>query len=360
MSLMPGQASKLNEKERKHFMTSKERVLATLEFRNTTDRAPRQLWSLPWAQDHCPDMMKKLADDFVWDFDGPEVKLKEYPKTKGDPYAVGEYVDEWGCVFTNIHKGVIGEVKHPIVEEDDWSDAGRIHIPEEFMTFDIDEANRSCEKKQDKFNFAACCPRPFEQLQFIRGTANLYMDLMDPPKEMLEFMKKMHDFYCRLMEKWAKTDVDSLNMMDDWGSQNDLLISPALWDEFFRPMYKDYIDIAHSHGKKIFMHSDGNILRIIPKLIDLGLDAVNSQLFCMGLENLEQFRGKITFWGEIDRQHLLPEGTVEDIDRAVENVYRHLWKDGGCIAQCEFGPGARPENVYQVYKSWERILPERR
>ena len=61
------------------------------------------------------------------------------------------------------------------------------------------------------------------------------------------------------------------------------------------------------------MHSDGHTLRIIPKLIDLGLDAMNAQLFCMGVENLRPFRGKITFWGEIDRQHLLPYGTEEQI-----------------------------------------------
>lgn len=336
-------------------MTSKERVLSTLNFTNTQDRVPRQLWSLPWANEHCPGMMEQLARDFEWDFDGPDTVLKEQPMTKGDAYTVGEYVDEWGCVFTNIHRGVIGEVKKPIVEDDEWNDVENVHIPEELLTFDIDQVNRSCEQKQDKFLFASCCPRPFEQLQFIRGTANFYMDLMDPSPKMLEFMKRMHDFYSRLMEKWAKTDVDALNMMDDWGSQKDLLIHPQLWEEFFAPMYRDYIEIAHQHGKKIFMHSDGNILRVIPKLIDLGLDAVNSQLFCMGLENLEQFRGKITFWGEIDRQHLLPEGTPADIDRAVEAVYKTLWKDGGCIAQCEFGPGAKPENVYQVFKAWENI-----
>lgn len=257
-------------------------------------------------------MMEQLARDFEWDFDGPDTVLKEPPTTKGDAYTVGEYVDEWGCVFTNIHRGVIGEVKKPIVEDEEWNDVEKVHIPEELLTFDIDQVNRSCERKQDKFLFASCCPRPFEQLQFIRGAANLYMDLMDPSPKMLEFMKRMHDFYSCLMEKWAKTDVDALNMMDDWGSQKDLLI-------------------------------------------DLGLDAVNSQLFCMGLENLEQFRGKITFWGEIDRQHLLPEGTPADIDRAVEAVYKTLWKDGGCIAQCEFGPGAKPENVYQVFKAWENI-----
>ena len=121
------------------------------------------------------------------------------------------------------------------------------------------------------------------------------------------------------------------------------------------PMYRDYIQIAHSHGKKIFMHSDGHILRILPKLIDLGLDAVNSQLFCMGIDNLAPYRGKITFWGEIDRQHLLPYGTQDDIDRAVEQVYNGLWQDGGCIAQCEFGPGANPDNVYRVFEKWEQI-----
>ena len=336
-------------------MTSKERVLATLEFRNTADRVPRQLWSLPWAQDCYPDMMRRLEEEFEWDFSGPEAVLKERPKTKGDAYTPGEYVDEWGCVFTNIHKGVIGEVKQPIVVEEDWSDAGNVHIPEELLSFDIDQVNRSCQARQDKFLLSGCCPRPFEQLQFIRGPADLYMDLMDPPQELLEFMKRMHDYYCRLMTKWAKTDVDALNMMDDWGSQNDLLISPALWEEFFMPMYRDYIQIAHSHGKKIFMHSDGNILRIIPGLIDLGLDAVNSQLFCMGVENLAPYRGKITFWGEIDRQHLLPSGSREDIDRAVELVYRTLWQDGGCIAQCEFGPGANPDNVYRVFEKWSGI-----
>lgn len=336
-------------------MTSKERVLATLQFSNREERIPRQLWSLPWAMEHCPEMMERLAGDFEWDFDGPDTVFGQMPATQGDPYAIGEYVDEWGCIFTNIHGGVIGEVKHPIVEDEDWADAGRVHIPEECLTFDPDQVNRSCARKQDKFLFASCCPRPFEQLQFIRGTANLYMDLMDPPQRMLEFMKRMHGFYCRLMEKWAKTDVDALNMMDDWGSQNDLLISPDLWETYFAPMYRDYIDIAHQNGKKIFMHSDGNILRIIPRLIDMGLDALNSQLFCMGLENLEQYRGKITFWGEIDRQHLLPEGTIEDIDRAVESVYHSLWQDGGCIAQCEFGPGAKPENVYRVYQAWENV-----
>ncbi|MBQ7337172.1 MAG: methyltransferase [Clostridia bacterium] len=339
-------------------MTSRELVLATLEHRNFTDRVPRQLWSLPVATDRYPAETAKLIADFPADIINIGAPLSEPTIMKGNPYAIGEYTDEFGCVFTNIQEGVIGEVKHPQIGDDDldWDGADHIHIPEEFLSFQIDDVNRAY-ANTDQFCICGCNPRPFEQLQFIRGTTNLYMDLMDPPPKMLEFMKKLHDFYCRQLEKWAKTDVDALSFMDDWGSQRKLLINPALWVEYFKPMYKDYIDIAHSHGKKIFMHSDGNILEIYPHLIELGLDAVNSQLFCMGIDNLVPYRGKITFWGEIDRQHLLPFATPAEIDAAVREVYAKLWDNGGCIAQLEFGPGAKPENAYRAYQTWQQLRP---
>lgn len=338
-------------------MTSKELVLRTLEFRNTDGRVPRQLWSLPWAHEHCPEMMEQLNRDFTWDIDAPRTVYAQQPPTKGDPFAIGEYTDPWGCEFINIHGGVIGEVKHPQVCQDDWSDADRVHIPEELLSFDIDQVNAACAEKADKFLLSDCCPRPFEQLQFIRGTVNLYMDLMDPPEGMLRFIEKMHDYYCRLLTKWAQTDVDALNMMDDWGSQRDLLIRPQIWEEIFMPMYRDYINIAHAHGKKMFMHSDGNTLRILPRLIDLGLDAFNTQLFCIGVDKLAPFKGKITFWGEIDRQNLIPHGSLEEIDAAVQSVYDTLWQDGGCIAQCEFGPGGNPQNVHRIYEKWASLRP---
>lgn len=71
-------------------------------------------------------------------------------------------------------------------------------------------------------------------------------------------------------------------------------------------MYGEYIAVAKGHGKKGFMHSDGHILSILPKLADLGLDTINSQLFCMGLDALKPLKGRITFWGEISRQHIAP------------------------------------------------------
>ena len=337
-------------------LTSRELVRATLEFRNTDGRVPRQIWMLPWAFLNHPEKAEKIKNDFPADIVTVPIDGAPSPAAYGDPYAIGESADSWGCVFTNAIEGIIGEVKQPLVLAEDWSDTDRVHIPEEQLDFDIAAVNEYC-RASDKFCLSNCCPRPFEQLQFIRGTEMLYMDLMDPPPKMLDFIARMHDFYCRLLTRWCQTEVDAVQFMDDWGAQSNLLISPALWVKYFKPLYADYIAIAKRYGKKIFMHSDGYTVPIFPHLIELGLDAINSQIFCMGTEALKPFAGKITFWGEIDRQHLLPYGTRDDIDAAVRTVYRDLWRDGGCIAQCEFSIGANPDNVRQVFETWQQLRP---
>ena len=337
-------------------MTSKERVLRTLEF-NNPDRAPRQLWTLPWASNKYPNQLARILTDFPEDFVSAPAFLSNPPSVVGDSTTLGDFTDEWGCTFHNIQAGVIGEIKKPLISGEEYEDIDKLVPPVGELTLDIQAVNAWCAQHQDMFIMPGYCARPFERMQFLRGTEQFYMDLALRTEGMFKAMKIVHDHQVKVLELWAKTDVDALFFMDDWGAQINLLIKPETWVELFKPMYKDYIDIAHGAGKKIFMHSDGHTLSIYPHLIELGLDAMNSQLFCMGVEKLSQFKGKITFWGEIDRQHLLTaDSTPEDVAAAVKLVKDNLWQNGGCIAQCEFGPGGVPENVYAVYDTWNKVL----
>ena len=333
--------------------TSRDLVKKTLEFRSP-ERVPRQLWTLPWAKNNHPQELAEIQRCFPDDIIGAPACLRSQPEKQGDPYVVWTFVDEWGCVFENVQAGVHGEVKTPALA--DWTQADAIRFPEELLTVDVDAVNAFC-RGTDKYVIAGACPRPFERLQFYRKSENLYGDLGEQRPELFAFLDRLHRFFVRQMELWAQTEVEALTFMDDWGAQRALLISPAMWRRLFKPLYRDYIDIAHRHGKAIFMHSDGYISPIIADLVELGLDALNCQLFTMDIEALgRQFAGKITFWGELDRQRLLPSGTPAEIDRAVRRVKAALWRDGGCIAQCEFGPGGRPENVYQMFKTWEDVI----
>jgi len=244
-------------------MTPRELVKKSLEF-ESPKRIPRQIWILPWATQNYPEKVIEIQNNFPDDIITSPAFCKEGSKTVGDAYAPGVFIDEWGCIFENKQKGIIGEVKEPLLKE--WKNIDMLRIPNELLTVDVNKVNFFY-NNTDKFVLAGCCPRPFERLQFIRKTENLFIDLMDQPEELFIFINKMHQFYIKQLELWANTDVDSLFFMDDWGAQNSLLISPKIWRKIFKPLYKDYIDIAHQHGKYIFMHSDGYILDIIPDLI---------------------------------------------------------------------------------------------
>jgi uroporphyrinogen decarboxylase len=328
-------------------------VKDTLNF-SAPQRIPRDLWLLPWAAEMYPTQLAEIRTHFPNDLVTAPGYHQGRFTTQGDQYAVGTYVDEWGCTFENCQRGVIGEVKTPLVTG--WDDLEKVHPPEAALTIDKSQIDAFC-KSENHFVMAGCCPRPFERMQFIRGSENLYFDLAEQPEAFFILLNRVHQFYLKEMELWARTAVDGMMFMDDWGAQRSLLISPRQWRKIFKPLYKDYIDLAHRFGKSIFMHSDGYTLDIIPDLIELGLDALNTQLFTMDIEELgRRFRGQITFWGEIDRQHLLPFATPDEVDQAVRRVFSALYSNGGLIAQCEFGAGARPENVYQVYKTWNALI----
>lgn len=333
-------------------MTSRERVRKTLEF-DRPDRAPRDLWMLPivWRE-HPKEQVQAFLDrwptDFAW---APGANYQAAKRlTTGDPFAAGQFTDEWGCTFTSIHPGVIGEVKNPPLA--DWSQLPTLRTPTELLSIDAPAANAFC-RTSDRFVLATACPRPFERLQFLRGSENLYLDLADPTPEFSQLLQTLHQYYLRELEAWAATDVDALRFMDDWGSQRALLIAPALWRQIFKPLYAEYCAIAHAAGKKIFMHSDGYIADIYPDLIEIGVDALNSQLFCMDIPSLAQHRGYITFWGEMCRQHFLPHATVQETRAAAQHALQHLWSPhGGFIAQFELGPAAKLENAHATFEEW--------
>jgi uroporphyrinogen-III decarboxylase len=211
--------------------------------------------------------------------------------------------------------------------------------------------------KTEQFVLSDACPRPWERYQFLRGSANALMDMATIEKEVVELLTVIQEYYLKELEFWVSTDVDAVRFMDDWGGQRNLLISPRIWREVFKPLYKVYCEIAHANGKAIFMHSDGNIEEIYPDLVEIGVDAVNSQLFCMNLERISAaVKGKITFWGEIDRQHVLSSSDPEVGRVAVRKVAQHLYDPaGGIIAQLEFGLAANPAAVFAVYDEWDRV-----
>ena len=338
-------------------MTGRERVVRTLLLQNP-DRVPRNLWRLPGVdmfrerdvievlQSYPEDIiMLKDSSFFTW---GKKVSGVRYRKDE-------TAVDEWGCEWRAAEDGVVGEVKKPLLT--DISEVKKLQPPYDVLeTIDEREVNRLC-KDTDLFVIAWTTVRPFERMQFLLGPEELYPELLYGSKYLYRLMKSLHDFFLAELRLWCSTDVDAVSFMDDWGSQNSMLVSPELWRRLFRPLYREYCELIHAAGKHVFFHSDGFIEPIFPDLIEIGVDAVNSQLFCMNIEDLgRKYKGRITFWGEIDRQRILPFGTKQQVSDAIRRVKNALWNpEGGVIAQCEFGLQDPPDNIKTVFETWEEI-----
>ncbi|HUW56539.1 MAG TPA: uroporphyrinogen decarboxylase family protein, partial [Planctomycetota bacterium] len=141
---------------------------------------------------------------------------------------------------------------------------------------------------------------------------------------------------------------------EDLGSQEDLMFSPEVIREFFIPRMKRMMDLAHQAGAFVFHHSDGAIRKIIPDMIEAGIDVLNPvQWRCRGMdrEGLKRdFGAEIVFHGAMDNQYTLPFGTVEEVRQEVLDNIRLLGPDGYILAPCHnlqaVGP---PENIVAMY-----------
>jgi uroporphyrinogen decarboxylase len=327
-------------------MTPRERVIRTLRM-ESVDRPARDVWTLPAAFFGREAELRGLLAQYPSDFgnSGYADPVDESPL-----YVPGEWTDPWGSRWLNIQAGMIGEVKHPALE--DWRQLDHWQPPWELLGRGFEEVNRTC-AASDRFIHLGN-PRPFERLQFVRGTENVYMDLAWGVPQVLQLLEMIHDFYLQHLSHVVRTDVDAVSFMDDWGAVNSLLISPEMWVTYFKPLYRDYCEMAHAAGKYVFMHSDGYIMPLYEHLIEIGVDAINSQLFTMPMEEIaRRYRGKITFWGEMDRQHILPFGTPEEVRAAVGRV-RAAFDDGhgGVIGQAEFNRGYPLENIRAFFEAW--------
>lgn len=331
-------------------MTSKERVYAVLDHKKP-DRVPVEIGALPAVHERYGDRLQSLIDrrdvDIVcapWN-DPTEDKLM---------YEVGVHTDLWGSRWESVCRGMAGEVKGYPLEDDDaiagYQSPTHLFLEAHPSSF-FNDTIAFARQNKDKFIRAGWI-RFFEQMQFLRGTENLFCDIAWESDEFFAIRDIVleYELTCAKIVSSAP-GVDAIVVGDDWGSQRSLLISLESWRKLFKPGYQQIIDTIHKNGKKVFFHSDGYILDLYEDLIDMGIDAINSQIWCMGPEKVaEKIQGRIALWGELNRQSTLPFGTKEDILREIA-VMKEVFGDR-LIGQFEAGADVPLENIETALFGW--------
>ena len=140
------------------------------------------------------------------------------------------------------------------------------------------------------------------------------------------------------LEVYLGENIDILGLDGaDYGAQNNEMFAPEMFEELFLPNFKQQNDWVHQHTSwKTWQHTCGSITRIIPMLVESGLDSLNPvQTSAAGMDPRmlkDTFGDRLVFWGGgVDTQHTLPFGSPEDVRREVAERLRIFAPGGGFV-----------------------------
>ncbi len=326
-------------------MTHKERLLTALDHKEP-DRVPICAWYTPEAEMR---MLRHLGvssqetetykatggalpvlmeHDFLISWVGPCTGYYARPDK--------EYTDEWGIGwkwFQNPSGSYTEMVHHPL--------AG-IKDPSEFELPDFSREDRyyGARKLIDEYGddygiMGGLACTLFELAWYLRGMEQVLMDLVNNRDFLHAYLDKLMGWIEVAGRKFAELGVDIIWIGDDFGTQNRMMLSPATFREFFKPRYAKLFSEWRriNPSVKIAFHSDGYIYPIIGDLVEIGLDILNPvQPKSMDPARVKKdFGNRLTLWGTIDIQEVLPFGTVQDVIDEVKLRLRTAGKDGGLI-----------------------------
>ncbi len=194
----------------------------------------------------------------------------------------------------------------------------------------------------------------------MRGYEDWLMDsAQDQPllEVLLDSIQEVQLEVCRSILEAFGDQVDIVVNFDDLAIQDRLLVSPRVYNKLLEPRLKKLYALIHSKTPaKVLHHTDGAIRPLLPSLIDMGVDAINPvQISAVGMDDLsalkKDFGKHLTFWGGIDTQDLLPQGTVNDVRGSVVKTLETLNRDGGYVlcAVHNIQPDVPPENIVAMY-----------
>ena len=243
--------------------------------------------------------------------------------------------DEWGNTWHRIRgmsKG--GEVRDPVLK--DWKDLDSLTLPDYTDPARYEAARETFAAHPDHYRLGGLPGFPFAIMRYMRSIEVFLQDVLLHRDEVDELQRRVIGVIKDAVRRMADAGADGLFYCEDWGTQERLLVSPALWRDLFKPGYREIIAEADRCGLAVWMHSCGCITSIIEDLIEVGIKVLQfDQPALHGIDDLSRnFGGRIAFWTPVDIQRTLQTGDRDLIRAEAKALCEKLGGfNGGFIAK---------------------------
>ncbi len=202
----------------------------------------------------------------------------------------------------------------------------------------------------------------FEWGTFLRRIDNFLMDLATDPDNVHRLLDALMEVHLATLDRVfeAVGDVaDVIRFGDDLGMDRGPLMSPDTYRTYFKPRHAALNAYVHERtAMKTFLHSCGSIHRLLPDLIEAGVDIINPvQISAKDMEPWRlkaDFGADITFWGGgADTRQVLPQGTVDEVKDHVRRNIETFAPGGGFVFVPAHNmlPDIPPQNIEAMFEA---------
>jgi len=329
-------------------MTRRERVRAAITFQET-DFIPYDIGLTHPAHEK---MVKFYNDEnFARDWGGHFASVYYDGGTAPMPGRKDYYQDHFGVVWNRTMDKDIGVIENFVIPEPDMSLYTLPPVPEELI-------RQQCEHvmahRGDLFSFGSIGFSLFERAWTLCGMENLLIYMHTDPDFVTELFDAIAEFNLKIVDIYLEYDFDAIFFGDDWGQQSGLITGPVMWRKFIKPPLAKMYARARENGRFVMQHSCGDIEEIYPDLVEIGLNT--HQTFQPEIFDIHEikrlYHGKLSFWGGVSTQRMLPFETPEGVVAKTKEIMEVMGKGGGFIvAPTHSVPGDVPaENIDALIK----------
>ncbi len=352
-------------------MNSRERVFTALRRTGTPDRVPLQF-----------DLCRSLLEDFGKKYNIPphyttsyfedvtyRISANELRTAMGSdcvivggsiPSGYSHPTTEDGCIINEfgmkMRQGPLYMeiIESPLANVSTIAEVNNFPFPDPLAAGRFDDAEKYINQyKADYFIIGDLELTMFEMSWHMVGMEKFMIDMSMQEDYVGTLLDRVKEFSIGVGKKLVELGVDGIWTGDDFGMQTGMLISPNMWREIFKPRLAEVFSELKSLNPDLLImyHCDGAVSPILDDLVEIGLEVFNPvQPNVPGHEpaDLKSHLGdRLSFWGAIDQQHLLPNGTAEEIEADVAEKIKILGQGGGYMCS--------PAHIVQADTSMENI-----